>query len=435
MDNLNQNNIPLIEDYTLIVVGGGFTGVCAAISAAKRGVKTLLIEKYNCLGGAAASSLVSPFMRYWSYTKETKEKIFLCGGLFLEIFEEAKKLTTGKNYQSEMIGLLFDEEIMKLVLNRLALKYGVKLLFDTVVTDAVTEGGRITEIAALGKSKKLRFKADYFIDATGDAELSMLSGCELKLGRDKDNLCQPMTLCFRLGNVDKEKFHKAWHTINGLYREYQEKGLIKNPREDVLIFENFNEGVLHFNSTRIVKKNPTDPFDITDAEIEAREQVFELYNFLRDNIPGCENSKILSTALQIGIRESRKIVGEYVLNQDDLKNCARFPDAIATSNYEIDIHNPEGSGTSHYRFKEEEWYEIPYRCLIPKGKENLLVAGRCISSTHEAQASYRIMPFCAELGQAAGVAMSLLIQDGKTDVRQVDISRLQEILREEGFKI
>ena len=416
-------------NYQLIVVGGGFAGAAAAVSAAKNGVDVLLIEKYNCLGGAAANALVMPFMRYWSWTDVPQEKQFLCGGFFMEVLTEMQKLGGMRDF-----GENFDEEILKLVLNRICLKYGVHLLFNTTVTDVETENGRITAVKALGKSQKLEFTAEHFIDATGDAELSMLAGCTCKVGREKDNLCQPMTLCFRMSGVDKAKFDKNRSRINPLYKEYREKGLIKNPREDVLIFGNFNDGVLHFNSTRIVKKDPTDPFAVTEAEIEAREQVFELYQFLKENIEGFENARILSTALQIGIRESRKVIGEYVLTQEDLKALARFDDAIAVANYDIDIHNPEGTGTSHYFFGKGEWYQIPYRCLIPKGMNNLLVAGRCISSTHEAQASYRIMPYCAELGQAAGTAVSVAVKNG-TNVRNVNIGEVQAILREDGFLI
>ena len=346
----------------------------------------------------------------------------------MEIVEEMNKISGRQElYQ-------FDEEIMKLVLNRMAQKYGVNLLFNTTVTDVQRDGNRIRSVKALGKSAVIELTADYFIDATGDAELSMLAGCEYKLGREKDNLCQPMTLCFRMGGVDKEKYKENKAKINPLYSEFQKKGLIRNPRENVLVFDNFNDGVLHFNTTRIVKMNPTDPFEVTAAEIEAREQVFELHKFLKENIPGFENSRVLSTALQIGIRESRKVVGEYTLTQDDLKNLARFDDAIAVGNYDIDIHNPEGGGTSHYYFGDGEWYQIPYRCLVPKGMDNLLVAGRCISSTHEAQASYRIMPFCAEIGQAAGVAVAVAKKSGES-VRDVNINEVQKILRSEGYCI
>lgn len=415
--------------YELIVVGGGFAGVSAAVSAARNGVDVLLIERYNCLGGAAANALVMPFMEYWTKMPETGEKKYLCGNLFLEIVRAHKEICaqSGREYE-------FDEEIMKLVLNRIVLKSGVKLLFNTTVFESNVTDGKIVSVKALGKSQVMELSADYYIDATGDAELSMLSGCRYKIGREKDNLCQPMTLCFRMSGVDREKFRINRNKINPLYAEFQKKGLIKNPRENVLIFSNFNDGVLHFNSTRIIKHNPTDPFAVSNAEIEAREQVFELHKFLRENIEGFENARVLSTALQIGIRESRKIEGEYTLTEEDLKSLARFDDAVATANYDIDIHNPSGSGTSHYYFGEGQWYEIPYRCLLPKNMDNLLVAGRCISSTHEAQASYRIMPFCAELGQAAGTAVAVA-KKNKTDMRGVDVGKLQERLRKEGFLI
>lgn len=416
------------KKYELIVVGGGYAGVGAAIEAARKGVDVLLIDKYNCLGGASSNCLVNPFMGYWSMDANTNKKKYLCGDIFLEIKQELKK-NNGLKGES-----LFDEEIAKLILNRLCVKYGVTILFDTIVTDVTVLNGSIIALKAFGKSEVIELCADRYIDATGDGEVAMLSGCPFVLGRESDHLCQPMTLCFRIGGVDKEKYQANRSAMQTLYKEFQNKGLIKNPREDILVFDNLNEGVLHFNTTRIIKKNPTDPFDVTQAEIEAREQVFELYEFLKQNIEGFENSRILSTALQIGIRESRKIIGEYVLTVEDLKSLARFDDAIAVANYDIDIHNPEGTGTSHYYFKENEWYEIPYRSLLPKSVNNLLVTGRCISSTHEAQASYRIMPFCAELGQAAGAAASISIQD-KTDFRNIDIHKVQRILRDEGFSI
>lgn len=415
------------KKYDIIVVGGGFAGTCAAISAAKEGQKVLLIEKFNALGGAAVSNLVTPFMPYWTIDTNGNKK-YICGDLFLEITEEVRKISKIEKINE------FDEEILKLILNRLIKKHGIELLFNTLVTDVTLEKQNIKSIKAFGKSKKLELEANYYIDATGDGELSALAGCDFILGREKDNLCQPMTLCFRMGQVDKEKFQNNRSKINNLYKEFQEKGLIKNPKEDVLAFSYNSDGVIHFNTTRIIKKNPIDPFQITDAEIEAREQMFEILNFLKTNFEGFENARILSSALQIGIRESRKIIGEYILTESDLKSLAKFDDVIAVANYDIDIHNPEGSGTKHYYFNAGEWYQIPYRCLIPKGIKNMLVAGRCISSTHEAQSSYRIMPFCAEIGQAAGIAISLANKN-KCDVRKINIKLLQEKLRENGFVI
>ena len=221
--------------------------------------------------------------------------------------------------------------------------------------------------------------------------------------------------------------------MNRLYDEFKESGKIKNPREDILAFVVPIDGIIHFNTTRIVKKCPTNAEDITMAEIEAREQAFELFEFLKENFDVFKNAQMLMTASEVGVRESRMIEGDYILTQEDLVSCRKFDDSIAVGNYDIDIHNPEGSGTSHYFFKPGEYYTIPYRCLIPKNTENLLVAGRCISSTHEAQASYRIMPICCTLGQAAGTAAAVA-KESMCSVRDIDVSKVQNILKENGAK-
>lgn len=417
------------KSYDLIVVGGGFAGTAAAVEAARKGMRVLLVEKFNCLGGAAANGLVMPFMNYWTLDPETDEQRFLAGSVFAEILENLRTLgALGEN------GKTFDEEHLKLVLNRLCMADGVELLFNTTVVNARTENGRILSLEAWGKSRKLELKATYYIDATGDAELSVLAGCRCRVGRESDGLCQPMTLSFRMGGVDARRYPEDRPQLQDLYAKAKEEGRIRNPRENVLIFRTMHEDILHFNTTRIVRHDPTDPFDVTKAELEAREQVFELYELFKENLPSFRNAYVLSTGLQIGIRESRMVEGEYTLTVDDLKNLARFDDAAAVANYDIDIHNPEGTGTSHYYFGKGQWYQIPYRCLIPRDCRNLLVAGRCISSDHEAQASYRIMPFCSELGQAAGAAVSVAAKTG-ADMKDVDIAQLQEILRSEGFMI
>ena len=414
------------KHYDLIVVGGGFAGVAAAMEASRHGRKVLLVDKYNCLGGTAVGGLVLPFMPY--STREEGNDRPLTGDLFLEIVEGLAELGgLGANRKC------FDEEILKLVLQRMCLKYGVELLFNTTVTDVTVENGVIKSLSAWGKSRRMTLTADAFIDATGDAELSVLAGASYQLGREEDNLCQPMTLSFRVGGVDLPKAREHRQLLNETYLKWQAEGKVTNPRENVLLFATCHDTVYHFNTTRVVKHDPTDPVEVTKAELIAREQVFEIMEILKE-IPGYEKAFLQSTALQIGIRESRMVEGLYKLTVEDLKGLARFPDAIAVANYDIDIHNPEGSGTSHYYFKPGDWYEIPYRCLVPKGFTNLLVAGRCISSTHEAQASYRIMPYCAELGQAAGAAVAVAQQNG-IDLPGVDIKKVQTILRAEKYMI
>lgn len=414
--------------YDIIVVGGGFSGVAAAITAARAGLLVLLVEKSNALGGAASVNLVNPFMPNGTRVDKNGEKEFfqLSQGVFDEIKNRLRDLGA-----IDQGGFVFHEEYLKLVLNRMVLEAGVEPLFQTRLVAVSRDGNRIDGVSLANKAGVEEFKANYYIDSTGDGDLAYLAGLPYQLGRDGDGYCQPMTLCFRLGNVDLDAYKESRKKINSLYHEWQEAGKIKNLRENVLIFHNLSHGVLHFNSTRIVKLNPVDPFDVTRAEIEAREQVFELYEFLKQNIDGFQNADILSTASEIGVRESRKFVGEYVLTEEDLKSCKVFEDSIALGNYDIDIHSPTGSGTSHYYFPEGQYYTIPYRVLIPKDMSNLLLAGRCVSTTHEAQASIRIMPIVACLGQAAGQAVAIA-NEAQLAVKDISIEALQESLKSQG---
>lgn len=416
--------------YDIIVVGGGFAGAAAAISACRRGKSVLLIEKYNCMGGAACYDLVNPFMPYMTTDPESGDRIDLSCGLFTEIVDRLRALGGARN---EKRSLPFNEEVLKYLLNTMAIESGVELLYQTYVTDVRKEGDKINAVKISNVSGNSEIEADCFIDATGDANLAVMAGCPYRLGRESDNLCQPMTLCFRLAGV-KGFDADVKARINALYTEYQASGRIKNPRENVLIFRTLVEDILHFNTTRVVKLDPTNAEDVTKAEITAREQVFEMYNFLRENFDEFKDSTLISTGIQIGVRESRMIEGEYVLTKEDLLSCARFDDSIAVCNYDIDIHSPDGSGTSHYYFPKGEYYAIPYRCLVPKNTANLLVAGRCVSADHDAQASLRIMPTCATLGEAAGVAASLVVENS-CSVRDVDVDALRSILRENGAKV
>lgn len=410
--------------YDLIVCGGGFAGAAAAVAAARNGVKVLLIEKSGFLGGAAGNCQVNPFMPY--YTKINGKKTDLSAGIFSEILEQLSAL--GGLHKN---GGTFSEEILKLILDRMTSDTGVTVLFHSYITEVIKENGKICAVSCANKSGIQTFYADFFIDATGDADIAALAGCPFRVGRDSDNLCQPMTLCFRLANVDVDKVFSTHKEINDVYKMKLKNGELKNPREDVLYMHHMANDILHLNSTRVIRKSPVDAFDISDAEREAREQIFELYTLLKENCEGFENAVLLASGPEIGVRESRMIDGLYMLTADDLKACTKFEDGIAACNYDIDIHNPDGSGTSHYYFAEGTYYTIPYRCLVPRRTDNLLVAGRCISGTHEAQASYRIMPVCCTLGEAAGIAAAVALEDG-CGAADVNTEKLRNLLKKNG---
>ena len=294
------------------------------------------------------------------------------------------------------------------------------LLFKLKSVDVATKSGVIT------------FEADFFIDCTGDGDLFALSGCDYQLGREKDNLCQPMTTCFRICGVETETFWREKTKLQEIYKELQREGKIINPRENLLEFTMDKEkGIVHLNTTRVLKYNPTDVFDLSKAEIEGRRQVAEMFEFLRKYSEGCKNASLVSIAPEIGIRESRKLKGVHILTVDELYNKVYFDDTIALGNYPVDIHNPEGSGTVMHNFKDDEFYCIPYRSLLPKEYSNLLVAGRCISATHEAQAAIRVMNICACLGQAAGSGVALAYKTTK-NVHTIRTDDLRNILINNG---
>lgn len=424
-----------MKKYDIIVAGGGFAGAAAAIAAGRQGKKVLLFDKSNCMGGAATNCLVNPFMAYT--TKIDGKPHRLNAGIFLEIqnkLDEMRKETGELRFIEGRS--IFSEEHLKIILNRMALDAGVELLYHAYLcgVSRSDSDGKISSITVSTKSGSIELCADCYIDATGDADLSVLAGCPHRLGRDADSLCQPMTLNFRVSNVDTEKFYQDRPMLQELYKKQRSEGKIKNPREDILVFNVIQDKVLHFNSTRIVKLNPVDPFDLTRAEIEAREQVLELYMFIKKNSESFKNAELLMTAADIGVRESRMINGRHILTGKEIVACAKFDDSIACGNYDVDIHNPEGSGTSHYYFPDGQYYEIPYRSLLPLEVNNLIVAGRCISVDHEAQASMRVMPIVCCVGEAAGVAAAVSV-DGKCNPADADIAEIQRILVKNGAVI
>jgi len=415
-----------MKKYNLIVVGGGLTGVAAAVAAARQGLTVMLAERSGALGGAMNNCLVYPFMRYWTKMEDGSKKL-LSEGLFSEMRRKHD------DYKEPTEDYVFYTEYFKFILDEMILENNIEVLFHSTLCSVKSEDKKIKSASFATKAGILEFAADFFIDATGDGDLLYMSGCDYQLGREADGLCQPMTTCFRIANVNYAKYYEQREEIQAAYKERQKLGLISNPRENILEFRGLGEGLMHLNTTRVIKLNPTDPFDISRAEIKARKQIFELFSFLQE-YEAFKDSFIVSVAAEIGVRESRKLKGEHILTADELIACTKFDDAIALGNYDIDIHNPEGSGTSHRYFAPGEYYSIPYRSLLPKEYDNLLTAGRCLSATHEAQASIRIMPICATTGEAAGTAAAIAYNTNTT-TKTVDIKAIQETLRNNGAAI
>lgn len=397
------------NNYDVIVVGGGIGGCCAGIASAKQGASTLLVERYGFLGGMATAGLVNPFMGYALNGK------YLTSAIFNEMISRLKK----KNAiaQNECV---FDDEILKVVLDEMMRDYGVEALFHSVLADVKTVNGKIEKVFLEGKSGRVELNAKIFVDSTGDGDLASRAGAEVEVGRSKDGLCQPMTLNFRIGGVTgNPDIAEVRRKLNEIFTGAKERGEINQPRENILMFPTLVPGVFHFNTTRVVGKSAIDVFQLSEAETEGRRQAMELFELFKKHCPEFKDCYLLKTGCQIGIRESRRVMGLYVLTEDDVISARKFNDGIARSCYPVDIHNPAGSGTIIKTVRKDDYYEIPYRCVVPRGIQNLLIGSRCISATHEAHSSLRIMPVVAGIGEGAGHSAG---KSAKTGVLPKDIS-------------
>ncbi|MCT8137060.1 FAD-dependent oxidoreductase [Anaerobacillus sp. CMMVII] len=402
---IQTKEIPVVKKVDVLVAGGGPAGIAAAIASARNGAKTVLLEKHGFLGGMGTAALVNPFMSYFSGRTQ------LVKGVFQEVVDRLKERGA---YGGTGHAWSFEPEEYKFTLNELALESGVELLFHTYVVDAVTEDGSITGVVIESKSGRQVIEAKAYIDCTGDGDLAARAGAEFKVGRESDGQVQPASIMFKMGGVNNRR--KAW--------EYAVEDA-RLPQGRVLFFKMPREGEVVINMTRIVNVNALDGEDLSRAEIEGRKQVKEIVDYLVENVEGFDNAYLITTGPQIGIRESRRIMGEYVLKTEDVLECQKFDDAIAHCSYMIDIHNPTGAGTEKVILPKGQWYDIPYRCLLPKDLNNLLVAGRCISATHEAHSSLRIQPTCYALGEAAGVAASIAVQESISP-KQVSVEKIRE---------
>ena len=429
-----------MKKYNLVVAGGGLAGVCAAVAAARDGLSVLLVEKDGSLGGALSGALVYPFCPYYTETDGKLTKI-VNAGLFSEMIKRHNEKILGHfPYAEPNIRLAdgdirrFKTEYFKMALDDMVSEYGVDVLYHSIISEVEYNDRRIKSVKAATKMGSVVLSADFFVDATGDGELFYLAGCDHLLGREGDNLCQPMTTCFRVCNIDIPLYKKELPELQRLYKEKRAQGEITNPRENILQFYGLGEGIVHYNTTRVVMLDPTDPLEVSRAEAESRRQVYEVVDFLKKNSKAYKDAVLISIASEIGVRESRKLRGVHVITEEELFACTRFEDSIALGNYDIDIHSPDGTGTRIRKFDRDKYYTIPYRSLLPKEYDNLLVAGRCISATHEAQSSVRIMPICASMGEAAGVAIAEAVKSGK-NTHTVDVKKVQKTLIYYGAEI
>ncbi len=406
-----------------MVCGGGPSGIAAAVAAARNGADTLLVERYGFLGGMATAGLVNPFMTWFAGSEQIIE------GIFQELIGRLASKGGWEGPQTHA----FDPEVFKIVADEICLESGVRLLLHSFVSGVTMAGPLIESVSVTAKPKPTNLSAAVYVDATGDADLAFLAGVECGKGREGDGLTQPMTLNFRMAGVDLARIPSR-QGITELYLKAREQGRVDCPRNDILYFLTTREGEVHFNTTRVIRRDGVNVEDLTAAEIESRRQVSQLVEFLRSDVPGFEDAYLQMTGTQVGVRESRRIAGEYVLTADDVLGARKFDDCIARGSYPVDIHDPDGGGTVLKHLAPGESYDIPYRCLTPLGVENLLVAGRPISSTHEAHSSIRVMPIAIAVGEAAGTAAALCAK-GRVPPRKLNVTDLQRALIAQGANL
>ena len=440
--------------YDVIVIGGGPAGAVAAIAAARSGAKTLLVEQNGYLGGMLTMAGTGPQMTF--HAGDTQ----VVRGIADEIVERLKALALSPGHMEDFVGYAssvtpFDVEGMKLVLETLAREAGVQLLYHTVYTGCKVENSSITGVKLYSKNGFFEATAKVFIDCSADADLATHAGVPSVYGRESDHLAQPMTMNIKVAGVDRQRVIEFVQQnqpdmlatipfarlnelpragIQGAYsliKLAKEKGEFDVDRDMVLCFETNTPGEYILNMSRVIKKSAVDPFDLTDAEIEGRRQAHQIVAFMRKYIPGFECCRILTTGPHIGIRESRKIDGLYKLTADDLLQNRMFPDAVAMGGYPIDVHSPDGAAMKHRFLQPGSWYSIPYGCLVTPQVQNLLVAGRCVSATHEACAAIRVTPIVMAVAQAAGTAAAQSALTGQP-ANGLDVAQLRAELKKNG---
>lgn len=456
MNAIHFAELPCNHRAEVIVVGGGPSGVCAAISAARCGVKTLLIEQSGCCGGMATQGLVGPFMTCY----DRKGENMIIRGLFSEIVDRMVQrgfaihpaqvragtaftswITVGHDHVTP-----FEPEGLKLVLDDMLLEAGVKILYHTVFLESIVENDAVTGIVVSSKKGIERIEGTVFIDCTGDGDVAQRSGVPFEMGNEELGLVQPATMFFQICNVDPQameadiqaNLHNFYRKDGVNYRSFhwrvseaREKGDWNLQRVSLGMFRMPKPDEWCVNTSRIMGVDSTDNESLTKAEIDGRRQVDQIFSFLRKYVPGCENAKIKSTASHIGIRESRHIRGEYRLTADDLIHAKVPEDSILLAANSVDVHGRFGPTSNEYVPIDGDFYGVPFRSLIPIRVDQLLIAGRCVSADSTAAGAVRVMPPCMAMGQAAGTAAALAVLKN-IPARQVDSAELRKVLKENG---
>jgi hypothetical protein len=431
--SMSAREIDVIAEAEVVVCGGGPAGIAAAVAAARIGRSVILIEQVGCLGGLGTAGMVPVFC------PATDGERILAAGICQEVMDElARRMGVDVSYN----WFPFDYEILKVLYDEIVLGAGVRLFLATTLADAIVERGTVRAVVVANRAGLQAIAGDVFIDATGDGNVSAWAGAEWELGSPSGELMGP-TLCSTFSNVDWERYGQAakeGRDARSIWLRMMDEGAAPLPEYHFV-------GAFKAGPTRTGNNlghtygvNGIDEESLTSGYVEGRKLARVYLDFYREHVPGFENAELSATAALLGVRETRRIVGDYLLSFEDYKSRASFEDEIGRFAYPVDIHSGTTDPEAQKHVEEElratrlgpgESYGIPYRSLVVKGFGNLLVAGRCMSADRQVQSSIRVMPGCFITGQAAGVGAALAIE-GRCGVRDIRTAKVREILRYQG---
>ena len=429
--------VPVYGEYEVAVLGGGPAGIAAAVAAARAGRRTLLIERYGFLGGMGTAAGVTNFCGLHGNVHGEMRR--LVQGVASELLSRIDRLG-GLNAPHLVLGKIlaqaYDTSAYKIAADDLLASHKVDILFHALGAAVVmADDKRINALMVETKAGRQAVLANIFIDCSGDGDLAAWAGAPYEIGDDQGHLLYP-SMMFRLNGVDPQKAGEAWRTIPTLMEQAEAAGTHKFPRKAAIVRPQRHDVEWRVNFTQVARKdgaavNGLEPDEMTRGEIDGRRQAIEAFEFLR-TVPGFENSYIVDLPPQLGIRETRRVVGGYMLSGEDVLGCASFEDSIGVNGWPIEAHV---SGDVIFRFppipQSRGYNELPYRMLVPDGVDNLLIAGRCASMTHEGQSAARVSGACFAMGEAAGTAAALALS-GNTIPRDIGVEKLQQGLRAQG---
>jgi len=423
------NQVPLTAAVDVLVAGGGSAGCVAAIAAARTGARVLLVERHGSLGGIG-TSVLDTFYGFYTPGPNTK----VVGGIAQEVVDALTARDSAfirPNTYGAGGGVTYSPEVLTMLWDELVTGSGADVLFHTTAIDVVLDAaGNVTDVLLATRNGLLRASAKVIVDCTGDADICARAGAGYD-GAETGEPVQALTTTFRVANVDTDRARSfPKDELFELMAQAASNGDYRLPRQEGSIHRTPVDGVSLANMTRVEGVDPTDIRQLTRAEMDGRRQVGEYVRFLRDLVPGYEKASLVGLATHIGVREARRIHGDYQLTADDVLGARRFDDGIAQCGAPIEDHSG-GTDTLWRYIPGNGVYDIPLRCLLPKGLHNVIVAGRCLSATHEAHASARSIAQCMAMGQAAGT-LAALSSASRLAPRQIKVAALRSRLSADG---